>query len=74
MIIALVFRLFFIVSALFLLLVCGLAAALFLKMHLRDTLSMQREKEERQGYRKRNDRDGKVIEGEYKVLDESHKE
>lgn len=69
--IILIIRLFFIISAVFLLLVCGLAAALFLKMRMSMPQALMPEENEP---RKQHHKNDKVIEGEYKIIDESHTE
>jgi hypothetical protein len=63
-----IIRLFFIISAFFVLLALGLAAALFFKMRFNSFL--RQNDRESKIYRD----DSKVIEGEYKVIDESHKD
>lgn len=63
-----IMRLFFIISSFFVLLALGLAAALFFKMRFNSFL--RHNGGESKIYRD----DSKVIEGEYKVIDESHKD
>ncbi len=68
-----IIRLIFLVSALFFLLVLGLAATgiFLMRVHPRWTFLRNHDQQSRQNYHD----DGKTIEGEYKVIDEAqHKD